>query len=146
MLHKQKMGFTGTRGGMTNRQKKAFMILLENLDPTEFHHGDCIGADANAHLIADAHAVPIIIHPPEDSKQRAYCLANTPRIMILNPKPYLERNHDIVDQTDYLVATPRETKEELRSGTWATIRYARKVNKQVIIIYTDGTVINHETI
>jgi len=38
----------------------------------------------------------------------------------------LERNKDIVD-TGYhiLLAAPQEMEEELRSGTWATVRYAR---------------------
>lgn len=38
----------------------------------------------------------------------------------------LERNHVILDHTDYLLAFPKTRKEVLRSGTWATIRYAKK--------------------
>lgn len=42
-----KIGFTGTRHGMTNQQKNQFFKIIINLnDLKEFHHGDCIGADA----------------------------------------------------------------------------------------------------
>ena len=53
-------------------------------------------------------------------------------------KDYLVRNHDIVDVCDVLVATPGQKEEQIRSGTWATIRYARKIRKQIIIVYPDG--------
>lgn len=36
-------------------------------------------------------------------------------------------------------AAPKDFKEELRSGTWATIRYAVKQQKRVIIIFPDGS-------
>ena len=53
-------------------------------------------------------------------------------------KRYLERNRDIVDACDILIACPRTLKEELRSGTWATVRYARKVGKPVAILWNNG--------
>jgi len=55
------------------------------------------------------------------------------------PKPPLVRNRDIVDECDLLVACPGSDHEELRSGTWACIRYARKVKRKTIIIWPDGT-------
>ena len=45
-------------------------------------------------------------------------------------KPYLERNRNIVDNTTMLVAFPNNNKELLKSGTWSTIRYAKKRNKK----------------
>jgi hypothetical protein len=33
-----------------------------------------------------------------------------------------------------LIATPESLTEELRSGTWATIRYARKIKKPCLIL------------
>jgi len=52
---------------------------------------------------------------------------------------YLARNHFIVAYSEELVAAPKSNKEELRSGTWATIRYARKRKRMVTIIYPDGS-------
>lgn len=49
-------------------------------------------------------------------------------------KPPLKRNYDIVDACDILLAAPRTLTEELRSGTWATIRYARKTGKKYLIL------------
>ena len=63
-----------------------------------------------------------------------------PSDQTLPPKDYLDRNHDIVDQTDLLIATPKENTEVLRSGTWATIRYAKKINKPTWIIETNGNI------
>lgn len=131
------LGFTGTSAGMSAYQRLALLKILEQGDVGEFHHGDCVGADAEAHDIADSMDISIVIHPPTDTRHRAY---KTPKgddwgdMMWLPPKPYLERNHDIVDACDKLIAAPKEDTEQLRSGTWATVRYARKVGKPVVIL------------
>ena len=39
-----------------------------------------------------------------------------------------------------LIACPASADEELRSGTWATIRYARRKLKRIYLILPDGTV------
>lgn len=131
MIKKEKhIAFSGTRNGMTEIQKGQFESILIKLDGDYFHHGDCIGADAEANDIARALGYIIIIHPPENEKYRAFCVAEESR----KKKGYLDRNHDIVDESDLLVATPAASKEKLRSGTWATIRYAKKKKKEVIII------------
>jgi hypothetical protein len=57
----------------------------------------------------------------------------------LQPKKYVERDHDIVDETDMMISFPPTNKEILRSGTWTTIRYARKKKKKLYIIYPDGS-------
>ena len=130
-----KFGFTGTQVGMTKHQKVVFQNTLFSLATKgdEFHHGDCIGADEDAHKIAILIGLHIHIHPPSMFHKRANCQANVK----YSPRPYLKRNHDIVDSTDLLIATPKSKREELRSGTWATIRYAQKKHKQVIIIYPE---------
>ena len=43
-----------------------------------------------------------------------------------------------MDNSDILIATPKEKEEQLRSGTWATIRYAKKTKKIVFLVYPDG--------
>ena len=64
-----------------------------------------------------------------------YC--KTTEVYMRKPKPYLERNKDIVDETGLLIATPKG-EEIVRSGTWSTIRYARKNHKKIIIIMPNG--------
>jgi hypothetical protein len=125
-----RIGFTGTRVGMSGKQKKELKKLL--MGASEFHHGDCVGADAEADQIARELGVRIFIHPPEIKDLRAYCYQ--PADVMFNPRPYLDRNKDIVNSTDFLIGAPSTDNEQMRSGTWSTIRYGRKVGKRVVIL------------
>lgn len=129
-----KIGFTGTQNGMTPEQQYGVGNLLRGED--ELHHGDCVGADEQAHGLALILEVPIVRHPPSDDKKRAFCEGGKE----VEPRPYLERNCDIVNATDMLIATPSGP-EILRSGTWATVRYAQKQQKPVFVVMPDGTVV-----
>ena len=128
------VGFTGTAEGMTRRQKRLFASKIVEVQPFEFHHGDCIGADAEAHDIVRK-LLPqcrIIIHPPSVNAKRAFCEG---AYLILPPKDYLVRNKDIVSASSLMFATPKECDEQLRSGTWATVRYARTSGVEIRIIF-----------
>ena len=136
------IGFTGTQTGMTRAQKATFSHLFRDRLAKEicFAHGDCIGADSDAHDIVIGIMKGksyIVIHPPIDDSKRAFKQGAK---HVFPPKEYLERNHNIVATCDLLIAAPKGFKEELRSGTWATIRYAKKQKKQICIIYPDGEV------
>lgn len=137
-----KIGFTGTQKGMTNHQKARLVTVLTALFPdgagandryiaSQFHHGDCIGADWEAASIARTFGFWIVGWPPTDPSKRGWFTSDNEHI----PAPYLERNRSIVDATERLIACPKENEETLRSGTWATIRYARKKNKPIDIIW-----------
>lgn len=131
-----RVGWTSTQAGMTQNQKNALHEFLDVRGRylAEFHHGDCIGGDSEAHnIVTDRQfGATIRIHPPTDPKKRAFCIALWENF---TPRPYLQRNRDIVDMTDVLIATPRTTEEVLRSGTWATVRYAKKIGRPVIMFY-----------
>lgn len=43
-----------------------------------------------------------------------------------NSPNYMARNDKMIELADHLIAFPETSKEVLRSGTWATIRRARK--------------------
>lgn len=127
-------GFTGTRSGLSVEQKLNLEQLLKDdikNEDVEFHHGDCVGADKDAHDICEkiSSAIKIVIHPPSDIKLRAFCKSNN----IERDYPYHERNKNIVNKANTLIACPYSNKEILRSGVWSTIRYARKHNINVII-------------
>lgn len=117
---------------MSKRQKKELREFLEDKadSSTEFHHGDCIGADEEAHMEARDLGFFLVGHPPIDDRYRAHCKFHKTH----KPKPYITRNHDIVDDTDMMVAAPRTDEEEIRSGTWATIRYAEEQGKEVKVL------------
>jgi hypothetical protein len=126
------VGFTGTQLGMTDAQQSLVRVLLAQWHAfahDEFHHGDCIGADAEAVEIARSIGYRIITHPPSDSKKRAYVRGD----VTLPPAPYLVRNHAIVDAVDRMIGAPAQAQEQLRSGTWATIRYTRKCHKMLTL-------------
>jgi hypothetical protein len=133
MLH---IGFTGTRHGMTPAQADALAARLAPYAEAEawaFHHGDCQGGDAEAHQIAWMLGAIVHVHPPDNDTWRAYC-AGPSRVLRHAPLPYLQRNQAIVEACDVLLAAPRQAQEERRSGTWATIRDAKKLGKPVIIL------------
>lgn len=75
--------------------------------------------------------IPVHIYPPIVDKLRAFCKGD----VCNTAKPYLERNNDIVKNSDVLVACPASKTEVLRSGTWATIRKARKAKIEVFIFF-----------
>lgn len=130
-----KIGFTGTRRGMTGSQWASLTSLLRALsqrfERVEFHHGQCIGADEEAASIAKEVGCWIVSHPPTNQKAVSDFAFDESRA----PRPYLQRNHGIVDETDIMLAAPGEIEEQLRSGTWATVRYARRVGKPAEILY-----------
>lgn len=131
-----KVGFTGSRQGMTEHQVISFRTLISNLDFDEFHHGDCVGSDVEAHnmILLMKPDVMIIIHPPSNNDKRAFCKGHK----ILDKKEYLARNKDIVNETDILIAIPKTPFMHIRSGTWSTVRYAKSKNKKVIAILPNG--------
>ena len=131
------VGFTGTRRGMTDDQKQSVQRLLEEIeDIKQAHHGDCIGSDAQFHEICRQLGITIVIHPPDVDDNRAFCEGDVTH----PPQRYLDLNRGIVDSADVMLATPMGYKEQLRSGTWAAIRYARKKSKTIHLVFPDGTV------
>lgn len=129
------IGFTGTRQGMTEPQKEALLELLQKYNPTEVHHGDCIGADSQFHDLISANfpQCKIVIHPPDKDFARAH--RGGELVVRLDTKDFLVRNRDIVDSCEVLMACPKEPEHEVnRSGTWATVRYARKIGRIINII------------
>ena len=121
------IGFSGTRQGMSPEQKERFAQLIKEHLPSAFMHGDCIGADAQAHEIVHnlLPSTTIEAWPPTNSALRANC----PASITHSPLPYRVRNKRIVDNSDLLIACPNTSQEKLRSGTWMTIRLAITKNK-----------------
>lgn len=125
-----KIGFTGSRNGMSKIQKDKLKNILKEYEDFEFHHGDCVGADADSHKMAREFGGFIIIHPSKNSILQAYCDGDKR----LPKEDYLKRNQNIVDLTDFLIAAPEKPVDIVRSGTWSTIRYAKKQKKEVFIL------------
>lgn len=137
-----RVGFTGTSRGMAPEQKQRvleFLSVIKLEHPTEvleFHFGLCIGADEQAAIIAKRLGFRVVAHPgtPKDSTSMRWRSEWSESDEVREPKPFISRDRDIVDETDEMVATPVSEKEERASGTWTTVRYARKKEKKVTVL------------
>ena len=86
----------------------------------------------------------ITVHPPRNDKGRAFCKGT--KVKVLPAKAYIDRNHDIVNclrdvlPASFLIALPHTARESIRSGTWTTIRYARKRGVPIALILPMGQI------
>ena len=137
------VGVTGTRyrEKITPGQTRRLGVLLRKVYDLYYldgevwlAHGDCVGWDEVCHDVAKEIGYKIRIFPPSNDVHRANCNGNFYEV----PQLYSIRNHDIVRASDYIIGGPKSDAEQVRSGTWATIRYARKQKKPYTIIYPNG--------
>ena len=144
------LGVTGTRHPLPDPQYFAFtdaimtFVAIWISTPSgqsgmfHIHHGCCTGADTASHFIA-RHIEGTLIHghPGVDYRgESPYRMTDTDPA-----KPYLERNTDIVAYADALIAAPQYEEghpQSARSGTWQTIRLARKVKLPILIVWPNG--------
>jgi hypothetical protein len=134
------LAFTGTREGMTPEQINAVRSLVSELKGlTRAYHGDCVGADAQfANLILQRLATPIEVFAcPSNFPGMTPHAYHTHR---REPSDPLERNRHMVECAGVLIAAPKESVEQLRGGTWYTVRYGRRMKRQVYIVLPDGSV------
>jgi hypothetical protein len=127
----KRVGFTGTHKGVSAFQLAALTKKLESLKEegfNEFHHGQCVGADEQAARIAKSLGYRVVAHPglAKDPANLLYRSEWGGNDEVREPKPFIERDRDIVDKTETMLATPLTYEETTRSGTWSTVRYARK--------------------
>jgi hypothetical protein len=139
-----RIGFTGTSKGMASEQKLQLAALFGVLKDEyaghqiEFHEGHCIGADEQAAKLAKQFGFRVVAHPGYNSRNPSGTLfrsdwggADETR----EPQPFIKRDKHIVDETIRMIATPLTRQETTRSGTWTTIRYARRQGKKIDILY-----------
>ena len=131
--------FTGSRQGLSKEQLLAVKHQVEVLAPVEVHHGDCVGADEEFDTICRELGCVVHQHPSTLDRHRAWCPSGSSTIVHPPQKP-LKRNQCMVNACDLVIAAPSTSEEILRSGTWATIRYARKLDKRILLIWPDGSI------
>ena len=142
-----KVGFTGTKRGMTGAQKAVVTDLIKRycaLELVTFYHGGDKGADYDFHQLVMQHTDGVISifpgHDAEGKSPRRMPEVQDPRVVWNPSQPYLTRNQTIAGLLEVLIATPQEFEEVMRSGTWATVRYTRTRSKLVTIVYPDGKI------
>lgn len=116
--------------------------VLENLKPPEqFSTGGAYGVDTYAAIKA------VDLWVTESTKFKIFFPAGewyNRTIIDLCPSyfvagGYMKRNDALIENCDMLLAFPRTSVEEQRSGTWATIRRARTAAKGIVITPLDGS-------
>jgi hypothetical protein len=147
------IGITGSRTMPTPAQKYVMSTLVNALclPGSELHHGCCIGTDETAHFIAARiPRVRICGHPGYGRNQSSPYRMNSGReifAVMHAALPYAQRNRAIVEACITLLAFPlypEDDSRSLHSGTWQTVRIARRLRKPVIRIPPDGQSI-HES-
>jgi len=130
------LSFTGTHRALTDLQKITVTEFVEQFNPLCVTHGGCIGADD----FFDQWCADLGIHrtiypsnirgkslPKNELLRRGPCTIHEPR-------PPLIRNEIIVKSGEFLLACPSENYEVLRSGTWSTVRIARRLGVKYTVI------------
>ena len=143
-----KVGFTGTREGLTDQQLAWLYSLLEDQSPdmaiTEVHHGACVGADLAVHQAAlDANCLVHVWPPTNMSLCATECLIQGPLVTIHPRMPYFNRDREIVNATEGLIALPKHDAQPdppQWGGTWYTVDFALRMNRPVIICNPKGIV------
>lgn len=136
------IGFTGTQRGMTSEQAAVFSRLLAEYATPEIHHpeeirfnhGNCIGADEQAAMIAGNMGMWLVAYPGDNPSKQSTITSHHEYA----PENNLKRNLQIIEDSDVIFACPGEPNEVLRSGTWMTVRHARKAGKMLIVIMPGG--------
>lgn len=128
------LGFTGTRRGLTEAQRVQLIQMLHALRSRQnvLHQGGAVGADREAMVLARQLRYDIHWHPStlnEVTFDRQY-----ERDEWHDTYPPLARNRHIAQACEVLIAAPLTDEEELRSGTWHTVRCARDLVKPVILL------------
>lgn len=160
-------GFTGTRRGMTPAQRQAALDYLMADWPAQIMHGGAEGADDEIdEIVAPIYwekgtgagrllssifqvSMPIIVLPTDATRQAMWNGHSTPLGPpkafaairdVWGPSEPLARDRIIARRCTRLLACPGQAAEIVRSGTWATVRYARLAHKPITIIFPNGSV------
>ena len=130
--------FTGSRDGITQHQDNVLRYFIRSR-PARVRHGDCKGADTRFHQLCLAFGYDetnLDIHPGPSLKWRAFNNGGT----LHKVRPNMIRNRLMVMLSEVVVACPKTSRMDKRSGTWRTIAYAQSRAILTYIIFPSGKV------
>lgn len=135
------LGFTGTRQGLTGAQLAGLPLALP-IPPDHLLHGGAQGADTQFDRWFRANWGAMTLHiEVYPSYGRHWNGDDSSCLLTVHPPMQpLARNVIIAKRCDRLLACPAEMNEVVRSGTWATVRYARNWEKPITLLMPDGTI------
>lgn len=140
------LGFTGSRHGPTEKQYEAMRYFLGGMPMTRFVHGAAVGCDKFAHDIVRRFHGDIVIelHPLNIGFRSTLLTIPMGNCEIYPELPPLVRNRVIVSRIHGLLAVPA-TDVEADSGTWATVREARKLGVPIYVARRSGRLVRDKS-
>ena len=131
-------GFTGTRKGMTLQQGQYTRLAVRHGKPAIVRHGGAHGADMEFHALWREELPRRFADVWTADAKQAKMFDGQDNVSVNPVMDPLHRDEEIVRRSKFLIACPHTQKEELRSGTWTTIRRARKIDIPILIVWPDG--------
>ena len=138
-----KLGFTGTREGLTAGQALALKLKVQELASEHAGnivavHGACVGADASFDEICAELSIPRKMRPGPVPKLRMG-LARRLGSFVFEPEPFEVRNKKIAEEATHLLVCPKQMAEQRYGGTWQTYRFGLRRDIQISTFFPDGT-------
>ena len=132
----KRVGIVGSRTYTNRRKIKEFVYKLKEKfdDKVEIVSGGQLkGADGFAKKFALEFDMKYVEFPPRHYTYNQHCVLDESHYgKRYYPKNFFDRNKQIVEYSDYIVAFM--IKDKQTSGTMNTIETAQKMNKKVIIL------------
>jgi hypothetical protein len=121
---------------MSPLQIKAVTMIMNRIVDTDrtlvAHHGDCVGADEDFHMIARSCGAIVEAHPGPVHRRdmRAFCDPD----QVHEPAGFLARNRRIVSLATVMIATPFERTHPGHGGTWYTVDQTLAQKKPLALV------------
>tara|TARA_A100001391_G_C4997910_1_gene259951 strand:- start:551 stop:955 length:405 start_codon:yes stop_codon:yes gene_type:complete len=132
----KRVGIVGSREYTNRRKIKEFVYKLKEKfgeDVEIISGGQKQGADGYAKKFALEFDMKYVEFPPRHYTYNQHCVLDESHYgKRYYPKNFFDRNKQIVEYSDYIVAFM--IKDKQTSGTMNTIETAQKMNKKVIIL------------
>ncbi len=132
----KRVGIVGSREYTNRRKIKEFVYRLKEKfgeDVEIISGGQKQGADGYAKKFALEFDMKYVEFPPRHYTYNQHCVLDESHYgKRYYPKNFFDRNKQIVEYSDYIVAFM--IKDKQTSGTMNTIETAQKMNKKVIIL------------
>jgi len=131
------MSMTGPRLGATRFQLLKAVHLITFHGVVELHEGRAIGADTQLYYLGKSLGCFVVIHPATNLKYQSDH-GNPKEDKLLPAYGYHTRNKHIVNDGNFLTGFPNQPEPWTRGGTAHAIKYARGIEKPVILIWPNG--------
>jgi len=147
-----RISFIGSQSNMTVFQREELSTALKIKECSEFIFCDTVGSELEAAKIAEDNGIKLFtIYPITDVKKRGF-FKDPNKLRAYNPfelpfqeidgvqikwhptERYREAHQNAYNDSEFIIACPKEFKFSVRSATWGLIKYVWQTKKDNIII------------